>query len=362
MATNPAANAIRRARRAAQNEMARSLREFERRLLELFARYAAQIRIRILDAADGSGLLQISAGPTLRREIDTAIDQLRGDAERLVLASGQNAAGLGVAVFADRPLRQSVAQVRADVLRTWRTFTAEDGLQLSDRVWRSTAQARRDLQQAVEQALVEGASASRAAQEFIARGEGVPDDLIDKRDRARAVAIANRAGQDLDGGRHYRATLQVLRTETIRAHGLAHRAAAEADPDVVGVRFTLSPRHPAPDICDMHARANLHGLGPGVYPTDRSPWPAHPNTFSFEQVVFADEVTDEDRAGRQRRVDWLDAQADDIVLGVLGGSNPKLRAFRAGLVGERSIATPWRVLRRRLERQGVDVEAFEAGP
>lgn len=362
MPTNPAANAIRRARRAAQNEMARALRDYERRLAELYRRYADQVRFRILEAADGAGLIEISAAPALRRELDAAIDQLRGEAEALVLAAGENAAALGVAVFADRPLRESLAQIRADVLRTWRAFTAEDGLQLSARVWRSTAQARRDLQQAVEQALAEGLSASRAAQEFIARGEGVPVDLLEQRDRARAVAIATRAAEDLDGGKHYRATLQVLRTETIRAHGLAHRAAAEADPDVIGVKFTLSPRHPAPDICDVHARANLHGLGSGVYPTDRSPWPAHPNTFSFEQVVFRDEVTDEDRAGRQSRIDWLSEQPDDVVRGALGGSDAKLRAFRAGLVGERSITTPWRVLRRRLERQGVDVEALETGP
>ena len=52
----------------------------------------------------------------------------------------------------------------------------------------------------------------------------------------------------------------------------------------------LSPRHPRVDICDEHAAADLYGLGQGVYPVDECPWPAHPNTFSYTEAVYRDEI------------------------------------------------------------------------
>ncbi|AZR60628.1 hypothetical protein ELB75_11835 [Eikenella corrodens] len=44
------------------------------------------------------------------------------------------------------------------------------------------------------------------------------------------------------------------------------------------------------DICDEHAAADLYGLGQGVYPVDECPWPAHPNTFSYTEAVYRDEI------------------------------------------------------------------------
>lgn len=58
--------------------------------------------------------------------------------------------------------------------------------------------------------------------------------------------------------------MRLMRTEINRAHGEAYISGALAHPDAAGVRFLLSPAHPEPDICDLHAAANLHGLGPGV--------------------------------------------------------------------------------------------------
>ena len=361
MATNPAANAIRRARRRAQNEMARRLREFEAELLLLYRQAGLQIDAGIRRAETVEGLIDPARARELRQQIDDSIDAVRQQSEGLILQSINGSAALGVQPFEGRQLERAVQEITDEIVRGFREFAAADGLQLSERVWRTTTQARRELQAAVETAIAEGQSASRAAQEFVARGQGVPDDILDKRRRARAVAIAVKSRNAMDGGKHYRATLQVMRTETIRAHGLAHRAAAAADPDVIGVRYMLSPRHPAPDICDVHANANIYGLGKGVYPPDRSPWPAHPNTFSFEQIKYRDEVEPEERENKFSRVDWLNDQPDSVVEGALGDSPAKLRAFRAGHVGERSITTPWRVLRQRLERQGVNVSRFEAG-
>ena len=80
----------------------------------------------------------------------------------------------------------------------------------------------------------------------------------------------------------------------------------------------LSPNHPRVDICDMHASVNRFGLGRGVYPKGKNPWPAHPNTLSYVEAVFTDEVTDEDRATKQDRIEWLSNQSGNIRIGVLG--------------------------------------------
>jgi hypothetical protein len=117
-------------------------------------------------------------------------------------------------------------------------------------------------------------------------------DVADKLTAAGAQGIGKNIADSIleSEGNPYDAALRVFRTELNRAHGEAYQAAAFAHLDVIGTRFLLSPNHPRHDICDMHAHANVHGLGPGVYPKSKNPWPAHPNTLSYVEVVFDDSV------------------------------------------------------------------------
>ncbi|MGB5064273.1 MAG: hypothetical protein WBQ37_10970 [Candidatus Competibacter sp.] len=40
----------------------------------------------------------------------------------------------------------------------------------------------------------------------------------------------------------------------------------------------MSSKHPKVDICDYHAKADLYGLGPGIYPKAAAPLPPfHPH-------------------------------------------------------------------------------------
>lgn len=92
--------------------------------------------------------------------------------------------------------------------------------------------------------------------------------------------------------------------------------------------------------CDVYASANLHGLGPGVYPKGAHPYPAHPQTLSYLTVVFADEITAEDRAGRQGMGDWLRGQPPAVQEQVLGIA--KAQAFREGALADADLLRPWR--------------------
>jgi hypothetical protein len=59
---------------------------------------------------------------------------------------------------------------------------------------------------------------------------------------------------------------------------MAQMAREMMDDDLTTVvQVRLNPTHPRPDICDLHALADLWGLGRGCYPKERAPMPPfHP--------------------------------------------------------------------------------------
>ncbi len=164
----------------------------------------------------------------------------------------------------------------------------KDGLNLSARLWRIHAGAARDLKSTVDVAVQRGWDAEHTLQRTLK----LTPELRQALDEAGAGAVAKRleAGLLTDPNNAAMKFRRVLRTEINRAHGERYKQLAREDDNVVGLRFMLSPRHPRVDICDEHAAADLYGLGQGVYPVDECPWPAHPNTFSYTEAVYKDEV------------------------------------------------------------------------
>ncbi len=70
---------------------------------------------------------------------------------------------------------------------------------------------------------------------------------------------------------------RITRTEMARAWADGFVAKMQKDADIVAVNFKLSSRHPVFDICDMYAKADMYGLGAGIYPKDKlPPLPVHP--------------------------------------------------------------------------------------
>lgn len=64
---------------------------------------------------------------------------------------------------------------------------------------------------------------------------------------------------------------RITRTEMARAWADGFIAKMQKDADIVAVKFKLSSRHPVFDICDMYAKADMYGLGAGIYPKDKLP-------------------------------------------------------------------------------------------
>lgn len=116
----------------------------------------------------------------------------------------------------------------------------------------------------------------------------------------------------------------IARTETVQAFRRSYAEHASKRPGVVGIRWTLSNRHPIADECDVYASQNLHGLGPGGYPVDRLPR-SHPNCICHTAAIIDDAHFRRDTpAGAKEPRPWVDKRSPNG-LGWLK-NNPKAAA------------------------------------
>ncbi|UUZ68096.1 hypothetical protein LP416_27915 [Polaromonas sp. P2-4] len=357
------AAAIKRASRQARNAMYELDAQSAADLLLIYEQAAAEVRGRLSHFADAAQMVPAHQLQLLLRQIEAVIDDLGAQRDQLLATSIDQAAALGVrpftaqgvlAVGGSEAVLESAAasRIHEQAVRFVMEFTQADGLTLSDRLWRLDRGAKEALTRAIGQAVVQGQSAASAAQQFIMRGERIPAEVAARVARGRVPALATAVDlltNSSTGG--YAQAERVMRTEINRAHGEAFMAAGEGTPGFAGWRYLLSPRHPAPDICDLLATQNLHGLGDGVYPSrEATPWPAHPNTLSFLEIVFLDEITDADRAGKETALQALARLAPEIRAGALGQT--KAAYFDQGLLRTGMIRAPLYAVEQRLERQG----------
>lgn len=340
---------IKRATLAAQQRMdqidATTLSELE----AMYKQAAADIQARIRDYAGADGGVALTNLQDLLAQVNARLKQLAAQRDALMNQTAAHAADLGT-----QPLETVLdigarMRINSEALSFVRTFIAADGLQLSDRIWRLDRQAREAVTGAIEQAVIKGQGAAQAAREFLNRGDAVPGDIQGKMGAANAEKI----GKEVEGslfsgtGSPMDNAMRLFRTEINRAHGEAYIKGALSNPDAAGVRFILSPAHPRPDICDLHASANLYGLGEGVYPNRAScPWPAHPNTLSYVEIVFKDEVTAADKAGKETPLQALDRLTPAQRIGALGVN--KAQVFKEGKLTRGMIKSPWSAVKKRI--------------
>lgn len=350
---------IRRASAAARARLREIDAEALGQLEAIYRNGADELDRRIRALADPvDGTLRSHILGTIREQVGAVIDSIGAERDRLLGDNIDEAARAGAGALSGEAATDAV-RVAEEAARFVRSFQAEDGLTLSDRLWRLNRGAQEVLEGHIQRAIVVGDDASRAAQNFLERNEAVPSAIRARIREADAGRIARTAGERLMTGERnpHSQALQVFRTEINRAHGEAYQAGAFEVEGVIGMRFRLSPNHPKPDICDMHASVDRHGLGPGVYPRGQTPWPAHPNTLSYLEAVFEDEI-DSDPDQVMEPLDWLKRQPRETQYGVLK-AGPKVRALQRDLLEQNAISTPWHILRDRLASQGIDIAALE---
>lgn len=284
------AAAIRRATQEVQAKNNALDAETAARLRSLYQTVIAQLQEDMTRYGDASGALRLDV---LTEYLHQARRHLAGlDRELRGLLHNQLyvAAELGATPWAG--LGISLTQLADSAARFVENFIAADGLKLSDRLWRLNSGTMTAISDALRRNVVLGRDATQATLEFLAKQEALPWEL---RANLGKDGVKHLAGVVEDRllkgpGAAYSNALRVFRTEINRAHGEAYQIGAGAHPEVVGMRFMLSPNHPKRDICDSLAVQDGYGLGPGVYPVGQTPWPAHPNTMSYLTAVFREEV------------------------------------------------------------------------
>lgn len=114
---------------------------------------------------------------------------------------------------------------------------------------------------------------------------------------------------------------RIARTEMARAWADGFWAQVQADDDVVAVQFKLSTRHPFFDICDMFAKADMFGLGAGIFPKNKIPAiPVHPHCLCRYTELYEGELdTSKQREQVKKAGDkWLKSLPEVRRMQVLG--------------------------------------------
>lgn len=258
------------------------------RLATLYQQIVAQLQQDLRAYGDATDSVRVEVLSNYLRQANARLTELGAAQRNLLQRDLLDAATLGAQVWA-AVLPAAALPLLADAaLRFVNQFVAADGLKLSDRLWRIDNGAKQAIADVLRRNVVMGRDATRAGQELLALGQPIPLDVQARLglDRVGKLGAALDQALTTDPNNAYSHALRVFRTELNRAHGEAYQAGAGQHPDVIGMQFCLSPNHPRPDICDTLASANAYGLGPGVYPVGKAPWPAHPNTMSYLVAVF----------------------------------------------------------------------------
>lgn len=323
-----------------------------KQLRELWGEVLRDIYIVLMQSTEPDGQLRADRLARIKATVENMLNQ-HGQAQlNLLSTSLLNSAQLGAAPFAAYIANQDIPERTVQIVKA---FIANDGLQLSDRIWGSVEDAKAVFNKRITTAIVTGQSASEAALQMLIAGNPVSDELKNKANAQKVQSVyADIKSEFFDT--EYQNMKRVFTTEINRAHGVAFEASVAMHPDTVGTKFMLSPNHPKTDICDMHAKVNRFGLGAGVYPIGKNPWPAHPGTISYTQVVFSDEVTQSDKLTKTDRITWLKKLPAAAQASVLGKN--KALALRLGYLKENEINTLWRILKDRYAQRGYDLDAF----
>lgn len=174
-----------------------------------------------------------------------------------------------------------------------RSWVDPQGYRLSDRLWRSKAADRAQIDQVLREGLAKGASPLQTARAL----EGMLNPYYQPRRDPKTFRVLPKSRQPKgvatvtpyqgpgrgplrprNSGVGSYAARRLARTETTRAFGDAAIKAAKANPVLEKMRWRLSGNHPDADQCDLNAENSSRGLPKGVYWVDELPqYPDHPH-------------------------------------------------------------------------------------
>lgn len=158
----------------------------------------------------------------------------------------------------------------------WHEWVDPNGYRLSDRIWRTSANARANIDRMLNYHISQGTSAERIAE------------LLEDYMTPGSNLIRTRTPYGKEGSY---AARRLARTEISAAAGRGTINAALANPFVGWIQWVLSPAHGCCDICDDNAQGGPNG--DGIYAIDAVPaYPAHPHCLCSIVPVPAGNTAD----------------------------------------------------------------------
>lgn len=235
-------------------EMTVILRDAARESEHIIKRYGDTFSARVRAAQLDLARTQRQMWATVGSQVSVAIgDGVDAAAESVAFLNEvlMDAVGGTTAFWSQSLLAQARSGIPALLARR------ENGIGLSDRVYRNSVLANNRIGHIIDGQIASGASARE---------------------------IANRIRQFIDpatpGGASY-AAMRLGRTELNNAFHTTSKNIGASQPWVNGQKWNLSGSHPKPDACDEYAHEDHDGLGPGVFKPTNVPGKPHPQCLCF---------------------------------------------------------------------------------
>lgn len=226
--------------------------------------------------------------PALSRRVDALIRTLADGTNVLIGASMSQVWGvsnnkldgfLELLMPADKVTPQMLAR-NVEALKTFISRT-ENGLTISDRVWKNTRIIRNEIEATLELGIFEGKSADAMAKDLLKYTKN-PTLLDIKMVELKGTFRKSQYDLRVKPGRgvyrsSYQNALRLTQTETNMSYRVADRTRIQNLDFVVGIEIVLSARHPVYDICDPAA---------GMYPKDFVWRGWHPRCICHQRTVL----------------------------------------------------------------------------
>ncbi|MDG4549860.1 MAG: hypothetical protein P9G45_05540 [Candidatus Contendobacter sp.] len=124
---------------------------------------------------------------------------------------------------------------------------------------------------------------------------------------------------------------RIARTEIARAQNAQIARELLADEQIGFVQIRLSSKHPKTDICDLHAKLDAYGLGPGVYPKAEAPLPPfHPHCYCLQRPILSIPPGQKVKARPNAARAFLKSLPADEARQVMGGKERLRRVLEDG--------------------------------
>lgn len=299
MAADEYAKYLARARKQFIQGHAATLKQVE----EVYTRTAAQIAKDISRVTPGT--LRHSHLVALQSALDARARSMSKDvlaaAHQGIWRSSQ-AASTGVVniasqqlagVFERKNIKSLFAAVNERATLAMLARTRQDGLKISDRVWRTSEVARNNITRIIEDAVARGQDArttARQVQRYLQPGVWTAH----KAETRRRLGVSKDVSYE---------AMRLTRTEMNNAFHEGMIAANYNNPAYTGILWRLSPAHVVPDICTDMARDLSFGV-PGFYPKGLEPVRPHPQCMCAPIPAYEDL-----EQFKRRLIEWRDNPA-----------------------------------------------------